>query len=397
MCRRHLVFCVWLVGLASPCLFGCGRSDEDHASKDKLEYPLVLRAYPALRFQDIDEGHLETTLRVCSPPSRIESVGELLHYGRLWGLDDDCLQDALGGESAKDVLLRTEAFEKAFETHQGPLLGETLHGARYRELRDRHWWNEVNVREGHIGQCLSTLAEAGVPLSAEISTPHRDRRLRDVLCDLVANYNEEIELDWVGVALALYLPPRSTWKNKYGQTFTFDRLAAQLVQRKLGRGSPCGGTHTLYTFAVLLQANQRHPILSDSTEQAILNCLDEARGTLEASQLQSGAWDADWAKEAGGASGQRTRRWSDLEEFSITGHHLEWMGLVRPALRVSKPCLVRAARFVCDQTASVEKRDIVAFPCGYTHGVRGLSLLIEQECWDDVCAKYARKRQSPRS
>jgi hypothetical protein len=164
----------------------------------------------------------------------------------------------------------------------------------------------------------------------------------------------------------MYLPPRRSWQNKFGQLFDFDALAAHLLQGPLGSGSSCGGTHTLYALALLLQADKKHAVLSREKRRAVENYIGEAARRLSGSQSPDGSWNGAWAGSPDVAPVYRTQ----FDEILITGHQLDWMALVPAGLRVPRDQLAQAVRFVMATTLHADAREVAANPCPYVHGVR---------------------------
>src|SRR6185437_11410072 len=116
--------------------------------------------------------------------------------------------------------------------------------------------------ESHRDQGLACLAQLGLPLSHPLQVDGLPYALKDVLQDSLANFDmHQKELEWTGMAYALYLPPLRQWRNRFGQSFSFDDLTEELLGRSLLH-SPCGGSHRLILLTTLHRLDKQHPILS---------------------------------------------------------------------------------------------------------------------------------------
>ena len=116
---------------------------------------------------------------------------------------------------------------------------------------------------------------------------------RAVVNDLQANFVLEGEIYWDAVALALDVPPVSSWKNKFGKEFTFDMLCDELVRRDPANSS-CSGTHRLISLAILLAADAETKILSDECREHVRGHLASVAELLTREQLADGSWQNDW-------------------------------------------------------------------------------------------------------
>jgi hypothetical protein len=332
--------------------------------------PFPVTAFPASTPGSFDRRSLDLALSRCRLIDSTSTVPVLAHGLLLWGRGPH-RAEGIPGDRVIDRLLDHDEYVRAFKPHH-PLLVRTRYGVRFAEQLDEIVGDERLGREAHVGQLISALAECGIPLDRPIRTPEGPATLKDVLDDLIANFTLDNELDWSLMALTLYLPPAKGWRNKFGAEFTFDQLASRFLERPLGEGSPCAGTHTLYTLALMLQANRRSHILAPVVEGRIVGYLASARDQLARAQHADGYWTVDWAKN----NPLRGGRGDVIDAVWMTGHHLDWMAIVPTDLRISEPGLVRASRFVCQQAAAHDRDTVVARCCSFFHGIRATQRLI---------------------
>jgi hypothetical protein len=331
---------------------------------------------PAFGPGEFDRHVVGEAMAKCRLGDSDSKVAVLAHGLMLWGPVADRQREPLVGSPLIEQILDNEKYREAYGTRH-PLLIRTRYGARFADQRDELTTEERLDRESHVGQLLSILGECGVPLSSPIRTAEGPATLMNVLDDLVANFTLDHELDWSLAALALYLPPRRSWCNKFGTEFTFDQLAEHLLDRPLGQGSPCCGTHTLYTLAILLQVHRQEGILQQSTVGRLTGYLKAARERLIQNQTQDGFWTTDWAAVSDahpdlGKDGVVQAIW-------MTGHHLDWMAIVPVDCRVPESGLRRAAEIVCRRTAATDSGQTLANCCYYFHGIRATLRLIRQD------------------
>lgn len=273
----------------------------------------------------------------------------------------DLLLDVPSGShffGGSETLFRTQAGAR-FNLHEVLLKGTNQQGT-----------------EAHAGQVLSVLGLAGVPSGRPI-------RLADgttgsvawLLDDLEAGFLPAGEIYWEAMALALYLPPRRSWRNRFGEEYTFDVLARELLARPLEE-SACAGTHRLITLAVLMRADEVHPVLSEAVRGDLRGHLAEMAARLAAKQHPEGGWGMDWYESDSSHAAAEIR---DPRAIIIpTGHHLEWLMLMPEDSRPPDRDLARAAERLVRLTAGEAGRDprwLRENYCPATHAVRSARIL----------------------
>ena len=195
--------------------------------------------------------------------------------------------------------------------------------------------NPSQSGEAHPDVTLAILGELGVPLSQPIGGPalKSPATLGTVFSSILLRYDDQLaEQEWTAMAIARYLPPATSWRNRWGERFTLDDLAQKLLRKKRGTGA-CGGTHRLEALCVFLLVDRQQAILAEPTRSAIVAELRETSQRLEHVQLASGAWTLNWAKD----DPPIASAWLPDEQngalLHATGHHLEWIALAPPELR----------------------------------------------------------------
>jgi hypothetical protein len=231
--------------------------------------------------------------------------------------------------------------------------------------------------EQHRDQCLAALAELHVPLSSPLRIGSEELALRDVLRDSISNFHlQEYEIEWTALAYALYLPPASSWTNRYGETYSFDDLANEMLQRPLGAAS-CRGSHLLYALTGIIRVNEIFPIISTLTQSRVHGRLAQAVSLAVRSQQPDGSWPPNW--HLGEYDGPRIAGLisdSRLARMVSTGHLAEWMLYLPTDLRPPRGTLKRAAAWLMSaiQTTAGEGNKQLEL-CPATHAACALRQL----------------------
>jgi hypothetical protein len=238
-------------------------------------------------------------------------------------------------------------------------------------------------REHHRDQNLAALAELGLPLSISLDVENKAFLLRDVLKDSIANFHlQQKELEWTGLAYALYLPPLTGWANKYGERYTFDDLVGELLARRLS-GASCGGAHLLYTLTMIWRADQETELLSESVRRLVRERLERYTQLVVSAQHPEGWWSADWF------SGSEFEVRSDepspppttpQQRLIITGHLAEWM-LYNPInFRERDELLVGASRWLLAYLKDLGRPPVSVQVCPCTHAI----CVLRQLAFEDI-------------
>jgi hypothetical protein len=242
--------------------------------------------------------------------------------------------------------------------------------------------NEITAREYHRDQALAVFAEMGLSLSTPFLVGGETLPLRDLLVDSIANYSSrQEELDWTALAYALYLPPITSWQNKYGETFTFDDMTDTLLNRPLNSGS-CSGSHLAWAMIAIARVDQEStPILSDPVRKRLWARLRQIVRAAQETQGAEGTWGTDWSlallpTEAAnhGLSDHHTL----AHELLVTSHIAEWCMHLPQELTVPDEVVQRAGRWLFRQWRRVgdsdHGKDFVAknfCPCSHAAVVLG--------------------------
>jgi hypothetical protein len=233
--------------------------------------------------------------------------------------------------------------------------------------------------EAHRGQLLKVLAESGVSSTATVESKSGQKgSVVDLLQDATLRFTLSDELEFVSDALALWLPPATTWSDRFGETHDFDQIMIKLLECHLGEGA-CGGCHLPYSIAILLRVDEQYKILDNSNRRAALDWLKNLSGILEREQSpERGGWDRDW-----GGSIPKKRLYGDdvMDRITIIGHHLEWIAIVPQEVRPSRSTVDSAVSDLVGMILKlphIQSRSFKSIlPC--SHAARALCLLRGQD------------------
>lgn len=299
---------------------------------------------------------------------------QLTHGLRLWGADADGL--ALGkwnGSRMLDIVCSAERAQEVF--------GFSPHILNRNGLHFGHLIVEDKLKgEKHLDETLSVFGEIGVHSDRKIVVWDQTTDVSSAVRAAATNLTLDQNLDFAPLAYALYLPPQSTWTNKFGEVITFDDVCLSVCEQPMGSGC-CFGTHAIYSLACVLAANEQHKILSDTATQAVRSKLTEAVNALRESQQEDGCWHPEWF------AAKRELGHADYGEMiSATGHSLEWLA-VAPQDIIDDPEMISRG---CDgllnlflEAPSASLRDEYNY---YTHAASALRMW-SPESWDAAVAE----------
>jgi hypothetical protein len=302
-----------------------------------LDVPRDIRVSPLV----IEPVHVQKPLSRCSEVDRLchdferhlnrseqISLSALLHYLKL------CAVNTINSSSSNGVsddVRFTNALAIICDSKQSRLFfghsiaQKTRNGVRFPTDR-RHRFYEL-----HRDQTLATFAELRLPLSHPLVIDDNSYAIGDVLRDSTANFNlQQDELEWTGLAYALYLPPHSKqWTNRYKETYSFDDLVNELINRPLGKPG-CILIHRLYTLTHIMRVNDLFAILSVPVRQRLEQFIRAWVHVATQTQLGDGSWTPNWSFSVEYARLHCLFSSQDTLEHRIlvTGHLAEWLTYV---------------------------------------------------------------------
>jgi hypothetical protein len=338
-----------------------------HAVSDGL-----VRPNEPLRIQPVVQASLEVSpedwewiRRQMQPLERVQSSVSLgLHLLRVHGRAGKFADPVF---SSGDAIIKLLTDQKASTDYFGrPALIRTRHGIRfptnpYDPSRPGIGESE---KESHRDQCLSAFGELGIPLSFPLTVDGQPYELRDVLRDSIANfYLSQRELNWTALAYILYLPPEKTWVNRYGERFSFDDLAEELLRRPLDQAA-CAGTHLTITLTMLERADELTPILTEPIRARLHERLRRDVEAAVRNQQADGHWSLAWHVGPGQPNADEG---SPAARLLASSHVMEWMMYLPASHRVPVETGMRGALWLYKQLREAAARDKEVYFCPYSH------------------------------
>lgn len=261
----------------------------------------------------------------------------LCHLLRIYGLE---VMPHHSFNSGIDIVRILTDHELAAKHLGQSIQFQTRHGIRYKLPQVIGLSNQDG--ESHRDIFLATFGELGLPLSTPIHTATGSFTLRELLKDSIAHFRlKQKEIAWTAIAYSLYLPPQREWSNRDEESFTFDGLASELLQRPL-KGESCGGTHLIEAMTLLARVDLKTPVLSSSVREAIRRNLQAYISAAIESQADEGYWTSGWDQT-------ETRNDSTSVKLIITGHLLEVMEYLPQDLQPDAEVYRRAADWLCSE------------------------------------------------
>ena len=322
------------------------------------------------------DSHLEATSGFVAPERelaqilhRVEplqtgmSASLCLHSLMAHGLDARFENNRI--RSGRDLLrlFTDDRFGRAY--FGAPVMIRTRYGLRPVTERDA-----TATTEKHYDQTLGCLAQLGLPLSEPILVDGTTGSLRDVLRDSIACFElRQSEIEWTVLAYASYLPPHREWVNKFGERFSFDELASELLNRDLTKASCCGG-HVVEAVLTLLKADRSvADVLSPTVRRRLSDRLREFVQAAISEQAADGSWGPRWfhamssVREHPRPDNRRVER-----RLLATSHIAHWMMYLPDEVRVPRDALHRAHRWLHFTLKDVSPEFVQENFCPCSHG-----------------------------
>lgn len=300
------------------------------------------------------------------------------HALRTWSIDAKFADSTvLSGIEMRDLLIDHSHYLRSWskqvnqsqqptQPEIAPLLQEETNGISVR-------WGRSTGASVHHDHLLASLTEAGVSLETPVFPPGGTARtFNEILQQSLQDFRlDEREVEWSAMAFGLWLAPTTnSWINSQGRKITFDLIARRLI-RGHQRFGVCGGTHRLYSLALLLRIDKQHEILSDETTTAVLHHLRTMRDRLNRSQFPDGHWPSNWSD--GLRPGENPIDDADYKKVIATGHHLEWLAIAPKELHPEHHRIQQAAKWLVNNVREKSTAEILKKYTFYSHVATALS------------------------
>ena len=354
---------VWLVAaFVALVSFGLLYSRQSH---------LASTPHPALAVRISPLAHLSDNnrMQISLPSDRMRAAllevrgceflrwNQLIHGLRLWGPQADGA-GKWTGKRMLDVVCSAEQAQKVF--------GFAPHVLNRNGL---HFGQMLDHGEKHLDETLSVLAEIGVNSDYPILLFGKTSTVvSEAVRAAASNFVLDQTLDFSAVVFAHYLPPQSTWTNKFGETVSFDDVCDRLCNQPSGQGN-CYGCHVMYALAIILAADRQHGILSDVSRRKVRSKLLQSVAALRQSQRADGSWCPQWFVPTKAAPQ------ADVAgSLSVTGHSLEWLAVAPQDIIDDSKMISRACEALMTLFLTVPPGSVRDSYNAYTHAANALKM-----------------------
>lgn len=324
--------------------------------------PSVFHPYVSERFAP-PERELSRILRRVEPLPSGMPASLCLHALAAHGLDAKFENDRIVSGRELLRLFTDDTVGRAY--FGAPLMFRTRYGLRVKSDSD-----VGAAREKHYDQTLGCFAQLGLPLSQSIRVDGLTMELRDVLRDSIASFDlRQSEIEWTAIAYASYLPPYRVWANKFGERFSFDQLADELIGRDLSKASCCG-CHVVEAVLHLLRVDREVvEVLSPDVRRQLTESLRRFVRSAVTEQADDGSWGPRWFH---GVSATGTTAWPDVRRLEsrllATSHIAHWLMYLPLEMRVSGDVLKRAEIWLYENLKDVTDEFVLQNFCPCSHG-----------------------------
>ncbi|GAB4135401.1 MAG: hypothetical protein Tsb009_01620 [Planctomycetaceae bacterium] len=218
--------------------------------------------------------------------------------------------------------------------------------------------------EGHANQFLAILSITGLPTSHQLKADRGTITIADMVKHAKANLTSNDEVTWTLWALSHYLGPDATWRSKYGEQWSIERLV-QMQTREQPYNAACGGSHGMFalTYArnVYLRKNRKLRGVWLAADQKIQRYIAEAK----ALQNPDGTFSTEYFQGRGFSNNFEKR-------LNTTGHTLEFLMIALPKKRLKEAWVRKAIKALASDL--IENKYKPAKCASLYHALNGLIL-----------------------
>jgi len=241
------------------------------------------------------------------------------------------------------------------------------------------------VFQGHPNQFLAMMALADFPLDHELTSGSSPITVRDLVNHAKMELTGRGEITWTLWALVHYLGPDATWSNKYGQTWSIEKLVGMQTRASTWNAA-CGGTHALFALAFARKAYQKtgRPLRGVwlQADHRIRRYIASAK----AMQNRDGSFSSQYFRRRGYSRNFAKR-------LSTSGHMLEFLMMALPDDRLNEQWVRNGVASVArDLTVNKGKS---AEPGALYHALHGLLLYRQRVSGEGPTLVSAMSKQKP--
>lgn len=217
--------------------------------------------------------------------------------------------------------------------------------------------------QGHEGQFLAMLAQAGVDAEQEIRINGKQFTVKDLVETEKKSCQQNTELTFKLIGLSHYVDSDEIWTNSNGQSWNIERLIYEELKQPIN-GAACGGTHRLMglSFAINRRESSGRPVNGQWIRAK--KYVTQYQQYAMSFQNPDGSFSTSWfeGKEAD----------NDLKKrLYTTGHMVEWLSFSLPQEQLEDPSFQRAVDYLVNLMLTAPAMDLEIGPKGHAlHALR---------------------------
>lgn len=260
------------------------------------------------------------------PNSQDDSPWKLLHWSIAYGVD---AQLRAGGPHGQEV----SAIGWLCENRPGAGIRLMSQG------RDGMQLPIAPGKQGHAGQFLAMLAQAGVQPEFGIRIGDRHWTLEDLVQYERASCHSGQELTFKLIGIAHYGGTDDAWKNDRGESWSVRRLLEEELRQPISRTSTCGGTHRLFGWSFAVDRRRSEGLPVDGPWELAARRTAEYQARALRMQNRDGSFSTAWL-ERSASDPNATRR------LTTSGHVAEWLAYSLSDAELHDPRFERGLDYV---------------------------------------------------
>ena len=217
--------------------------------------------------------------------------------------------------------------------------------------------------QGHEGQFLAMLAQAGVDGEQEIRINGKRFTVKDLVEREKEGCQQNTELTFKLIGLSHYVDSDEIWTNSSGQSWNIERLIYEELKQPIN-GAACGGTHRLMglSFAVNRRQASGRPV--NGQWGRAKKYIGQYQEYAMSFQNSDGSFSTDWFEGREAENDLKKRLYT-------TGHIVEWMSFSLPRQQLSDPAFQRAVDYLVNLMLTAPAMDLEIGPKGHAlHALR---------------------------
>ena len=202
--------------------------------------------------------------------------------------------------------------------------------------------------EGHQGQFLAALAQAGVKSDYPMKVSGKELTVADLIEQEKLTCRPRSELSFKLIGLVHYLDSDETWENEQGETWDISRILKEEIAQPIS-GSSCGGTHRMMglSYAVHKRRERDEPFHRPvGTHKKYVEDYHDYTFTL---QNDDGSMSTSFFR-------RRNNQGSVADHVKTTGHVLEWLVFSLPDERLNDDRVTESVNYLTETLNSNRER-----------------------------------------